>query len=136
MINIAHNYAVWENHFDTNVIVHRKGATRAREGEIGIIPGSQGTCSYIVEGLGNPESFQSCSHGAGRVMSRTEAMNTIDLEAEIALLDSQNIVHGIRTRSDLDEAPSAYKNIDEVIAQESDLVKVVTKLHPVAVIKG
>lgn len=136
MINIAHNYAVWENHFDTNVIVHRKGATRAREGEIGIIPGSQGTCSYIVEGLGNPESFQSCSHGAGRVMSRTEAVNTIDLEAEIALLDSQNIVHGIRTRSDLDEAPSAYKNIDEVIAQESDLVKVVTKLHPVAVIKG
>ena len=135
MINIAHNYAVWENHFDTNVIVHRKGATRAREGEIGSIPGSQGTCSYIVEGLGNPESFQSCSHGAGRVMSRTEAMNTIDLEAEIALLDSQNIVHGIRTRSDLDEAPSAYKNIDEVIAQESDLVKVVTKLHPVAVIK-
>ena len=136
MINIAHNYAVWENHFDTNVIVHRKGATRAREGEIGIIPGSQGTCSYIVEGLGNPESFQSCSHGAGRLMSRTEAMNTINLEAEIALLDSQNIVHGIRTRSDLDEAPSAYKNIDEVIAQESDLVKVVTKLHPVAVIKG
>ena len=136
MINIAHNYAVWENHFDTNVIVHRKGATRAREGEIGIIPGSQGTCSYIVEGLGNPESFQSCSHGAGRLMSRTEAMNTINLEAEIALLDSQNIVHGIRTRSDLDEAPSAYKNIDEVIVQESDLVKVVTKLHPVAVIKG
>ena len=136
MINIAHNYAVWENHFDTNVIVHRKGATRAREGEIGIIPGSQGTCSYIVEGLGNPESFQSCSHGAGRLMSRTEAMNTINLEAEIALLDSQNIVHGIRTRSDLDEAPSAYKNIDEVIAQESDLVKMVTKLHPVAVIKG
>ena len=73
---------------------------------------------------------------AGRLMSRTEAMNTINLEAEIALLDSQNIVHGIRTRSDLDEAPSAYKNIDEVIAQESDLVKVVTKLHPVAVIKG
>ena len=89
-----------------------------------------------MEGLGNPESFQSCSHGAGRLMSRTEAMNTINLEAEIALLDSQNIVHGIRTRSDLDEAPSAYKNIDEVIAQESDLVKVVTKLHPVAVIKG
>ena len=77
MINIAHNYAVWENHFDENVIVHRKGATRAREGEVGIIPGSQGTRSYIVEGLGNPDSFQSCSHGAGRAMSRTEAVRNL-----------------------------------------------------------
>ena len=136
MINIAHNYAAWENHFEENVIVHRKGATRARVGEVGIIPGSQGTCSYIVEGLGNENSFLSCSHGAGRLMSRTEAQNTIDLQAEIAFLDAQNIVHGIRTRSDLDEAPSAYKNIDEVLAQESDLVKILTKLHPIAVIKG
>ena len=136
MINIAHNYAAWENHFGENVIVHRKGATRARVGEVGIIPGSQGTCSYIVEGLGNENSFLSCSHGAGRLMSRTEAQNTIDLQAEIAFLDAQNIVHGIRTRSDLDEAPSAYKNIDEVLAQESDLVKILTKLHPIAVIKG
>ncbi len=118
------------------MIVHRKGATRARVGEVGIIPGSQGTCSYIVEGLGNENSFLSCSHGAGRLMSRTEAQNTIDLQAEIAFLDAQNIVHGIRTRSDLDEAPSAYKNIDEVLAQESDLVKILTKLHPIAVIKG
>ena len=136
MINIAHNYAAWENHFGENVIVHRKGATRARVGEVGIIPGSQGTCSYIVEGLGEENSFLSCSHGAGRLMSRTEAQNTIDLQAEIAFLDAQNIVHGIRTRSDLDEAPSAYKNIDEVLAQESDLVKILTKLHPIAVIKG
>ena len=136
MINIAHNYAAWENHFGENVIVNRKGATRARVGEVGIIPGSQGTCSYIVEGLGNENSFLSCSHGAGRLMSRTEAQNTIDLQAEIAFLDAQNIVHGIRTRSDLDEAPSAYKNIDEVLAQESDLVKILTKLHPIAVIKG
>lgn len=136
MINIAHNYAAWENHFGENVIVHRKGATRARIGEVGIIPGSQGTCSYIVEGLGDENSFLSCSHGAGRLMSRTEAQNTIDLQAEIAFLDAQNIVHGIRTRSDLDEAPSAYKNIDEVLAQESDLVKILTKLHPIAVIKG
>ena len=121
---------------DPFIVVQRKGATRARVGEVGIIPGSQGTCSYIVEGLGNENSFLSCSHGAGRLMSRTEAQNTIDLQAEIAFLDAQNIVHGIRTRSDLDEAPSAYKNIDEVLAQESDLVKILTKLHPIAVIKG
>jgi len=83
MINIAHNYAAWENHFGQNVVVHRKGATRARKDDIGIIPGSQGTPSYIVKGLGNPESFSSCSHGAGRAMSRTKAIDTLDLKAEI-----------------------------------------------------
>ena len=79
MINIAHNYAAWEFHYGKNVIIHRKGATLAREGTIGIIPGSQGTASYIVEGLGNPESFYSCSHGAGRVLSRTAAINSLDM---------------------------------------------------------
>ena len=136
MINIARNYAVWEHHFDENVIVHRKGATRAREGELGIIPGSQGTSSYIVEGLGNTDSFQSCSHGAGRAMSRTEAVRNLSLEAEVSRLEEQGIVHAIRCQKDLAEAAGAYKDIDEVMANQSDLVKTVTALSPVAVIKG
>lgn len=136
MINIAHNYAAWEHHFDEDVIVHRKGATRAREGEIGIIPGSQGTKSYITEGLGNPDSFMSCSHGAGRVMSRTEAVKTLSLEAEQAKLDAKGIIHAIRYQKDLEEASSAYKNIDEVMANQADLARIVTPLEPIAVIKG
>ena len=136
MINIAHNYAVWENHFDENCIVHRKGATRARVGEIGIIPGSQGTKSYIVEGLGNTDSFQSCSHGAGRAMSRTEAVRSLSLEDEVAKLEAQGIVHAIRSKKDLEEAAGAYKDIDEVMANQTDLVKIVTELSPIAVIKG
>ena len=136
MINIAHNYAGWEHHFDENVIVHRKGATRAREGELGIIPGSQGTRSYIVEGLGNPDSFQSCSHGAGRAMSRTEAVRNLSLEAEVSRLEEQGIVHAIRGQKDLEEAAGAYKDIEEVMSNQKDLVKIVTALSPVAVIKG
>jgi len=136
MINIAHNYIRLENHFGENVMVHRKWATSAREWEIGIIPGSQWTCSYIVEWLGNKDSFMSCSHWAGRKMSRTEAEKTLNLEDEIALMDKQGIVHWIRNKSDLDEAPSAYKNIDEVMENQKDLVKIVTRLTPLAVIKG
>ena len=135
-IDIAHNYAAFENHFGANCIVHRKGAVRARAGEIGIIPGSQGTSSYIVEGLGNPDSFMSSSHGAGRLMSRTQAIKTLNLEDEIKKMDAKGIIHGMRNQSDLDEAASAYKDIDQVIALESDLVKVKTKLEPIAVIKG
>ena len=135
-IDIAHNYAAWENHFGHNCIVHRKGAVRAREGEVGIIPGSMGTSSYIVEGLGNPDSFMSSSHGAGRAMSRTQAIHTLNLEDEIKKMDAKGIVHGLRTQRDLDEASSAYKDIDQVIALESDLVKIKTKLEPIAVIKG
>ena len=136
MINIAHNYAAIEHHFDSDVIVHRKGATLARKGVTGIIPGSQGTASYIVEGLGNPESFCSCSHGAGRLLSRKSAIETLDLQQEIAMLEAKGIVHAVRSRDDLQEASGAYKDIDEVIANEADLVKVKTKLLPVAVIKG
>ena len=136
MINIAHNYAAWENHFGQNVIVHRKGATLAREGVVGIIPGSQGTASYIVEGLGNPDSFCSCSHGAGRVLSRTAAIKTLDMAEEVARLEAKGIVHAIRSQSDMQEASGAYKDIEEVIANEADLVKVKTRLLPVAVIKG
>ena len=136
MINIAHNYAAWENHYEKNVIVHRKGATLAREGVIGIIPGSQGTASYIVEGLGNPESFCSCSHGAGRTMSRTAAIRDLNLKEELDRLEAKGIIHAIRGQSDMQEATGAYKDIEQVIANEADLVKVKTRLLPVAVIKG
>ena len=136
IINIAHNYAAWEHHFDEDVIVHRKGATRAREGEVGIIPGSQGTRSYITEGLGNPDSFMSCSHGAGRRMSRTEAVKTLNLKEEQEKLEAKGIVHGVRFQKDLEEASSAYKDIDEVMANQADLAKITTALEPIAVIKG
>jgi tRNA-splicing ligase RtcB len=136
MINIAHNYARIENHFGENVMVHRKGATSAKEGEIGIIPGSQGTKSYIVEGLGNPESFMSCSHGAGRKMGRKQAERTLDLNEEIEKLDSQGIIHGIRGKKDLDESSGAYKDISEVMENQKDLVKTIVELSPLAVIKG
>lgn len=135
-LDIQHNYAAWENHFGENVIVHRKGATRARAGQLGIIPGSQGTSSYIVEGMGNPESFMSCSHGAGRRMGRKEAERKLDLAEEIRKMDEQGIIHGIRSKSDLDEAPGSYKDIDGVMAEQADLVKIVTCLKPMAVVKG
>jgi tRNA-splicing ligase RtcB len=136
VINIAHNYAAWETHFDKKVIVHRKGATSAQTGEVGIIPGSQGTKSYIVEGLGNPESFMSCSHGAGRVMGRAAAVRNLDLEEEKRKLDEQGIIHAIRGKSDLEEASSAYKDIEQVMAFQQDLVKIKVELSPLAVIKG
>ena len=136
MINIAHNYAAFEHHFGKDVIVHRKGATLAREGVISIIPGSQGTASYIVEGLGNPDSFCSCSHGAGRVLSRKAAIKTLDMDAEVRNLEAKGIIHAIRCQDDMQEASGAYKDIDTVIANESDLVKLKTKLLPIAVIKG
>jgi tRNA-splicing ligase RtcB len=136
MINIAHNYARWENHFGSNVIVHRKGATSAKEGEIGIIPGSQGTASYIVSGLGEKESFMSCSHGAGRAMGRNQARKNLNLEKEIKKLDDKGIIHGIRTEKELDEASGAYKDIDIVMEEQKDLVKILVKLEPLAVIKG
>lgn len=135
-LNIAHNYVAWESHYNQNVLVHRKGATRARLGELGIIPGSQGTSSYIVEGLGNKESFCSCSHGAGRVMGRKEAQRTLNLKEERERLDSQGIIHSIRTEKDLDEASGAYKDIDIVMENQKDLVKIVQKMTPLAVIKG
>lgn len=133
-VNIHHNYAAFEHHFGKNVLVHRKGATKATEGLEGIIPGSMGTNSYIVQGLGNPESFMSCSHGAGRIMGRKHAQRTLSLEAEQARM--AGIVHGLRSARDLDEAPSAYKDIDVVMENQKDLVRVLVKLEPLGVIKG
>lgn len=134
MINIAHNYAAMENHYKSNVMVHRKGATQANSGQLGIIPGSQGTKSYIVKGKGNPESFRSCSHGAGRVMGRKQAIRELKLEDELERMG--DVIHSIASESDLDEAPSAYKDIDTVMANQKDLVDIVVELTPLAVVKG
>lgn len=136
MINIAHNYAALENHFGVNVMVHRKGATLARRGTIGIIPGSQGSRSYIVTGVGSPESFHSCSHGAGRRMSRTKAKAELSLKDEQKRLDDKGILHSVRGKKDLDEAPGAYKDIATVMENQRDLVNIVLELEPLAVIKG
>jgi tRNA-splicing ligase RtcB len=132
-VNCHHNYVAIENHFGQNVYVTRKGAVRARKGDLGIIPGSMGARSFIVRGLGNEESFCSCSHGAGRKMSRGEAKRAFtveDLKAQTA---------GVECRKDadvIDEIPAAYKNIDEVMANQADLVEVVAELRQVLCVKG
>jgi tRNA-splicing ligase RtcB len=136
VINIAHNYAARETHFGREVVVHRKGATQARAGQTGIIPGSQGAPSYIVRGKGNRESFESCSHGAGRRMGRKQAMRELDLAEQRALLDAQGIVHGMRTQKDLDEAPGAYKDIARVMRNQTDLIDVAVELTPLAAMKA
>jgi tRNA-splicing ligase RtcB len=136
MINESHNFAAWENHFGSNVLVHRKGATRAREGELGMIPGSQGTYSYIVGGLGHPESFQSCSHGAGRKMGRKHAQRELNLKEEINHLEKMGVIHSVRHTKDLDEATSAYKDISVVMNNQTDLAEIVVELTPLAVLKG
>jgi len=136
MINIAHNYAAKESHFGKEVIVHRKGATLAEKDTTGIIPGSQGTQSYIVKGKGNPESFNSCSHGAGRVMGRKQAQRSLNLKEEIKKLNEKGIIHAVRSVKDLDEAASAYKDINLVMKNQQDLVEVLVELTPLAVVKG
>lgn len=133
-INIHHNYAALETHYGHQVLVHRKGATRASRETVGIIPGSMGTKSYIVKGLGNPESFESCAHGAGRRMGRKQAVRSLDLEEEQRKM--QGILHGLRSRSGLDEAPGAYKDIDQVMALQRDLVEVMVTLTPLVSVKG
>lgn len=135
-VNIAHNYASREKHFGREVIVHRKGATRAKAGETGIIPGSQGTTSFIVTGRGNPDSFHSCSHGAGRRIGRNQARKQLDLKFEAGRLDELGILHSLHTDKDLDEAPGAYKDINQVMEWQKDLVDIALALKPIAVIKG
>jgi tRNA-splicing ligase RtcB (3'-phosphate/5'-hydroxy nucleic acid ligase) len=134
--DVAHNYAAMEQHFGREVLVHRKGATRAWVGEIGLIPGSQGSLSYIVRGLGNPESFFSCSHGAGRKLGRKQAQRELDMQIEVGRLERQGILHALRHKRDLEEAAGAYKDIVKVINDQRDLVEVVTTLQPLAVVKG
>ena len=132
-VNCHHNYADWEHHFGRDVIVVRKGATRAREGDYGIIPGSMGAKSYIVRGKGNPESFCSSSHGAGRRMGRKEAKRQFTVE------DLKRMTEGVECRKDkdvIDEIPAAYKDVDIVIAQQGDLVEPIAKLKQIICVKG
>ncbi|MBW1615758.1 MAG: RtcB family protein [Deltaproteobacteria bacterium] len=136
LINIAHNYACYENHFKKDLFIHRKGATSAKKGEIGIIPGSQGANSFIVKGKNNPESFASCSHGTGRRLGRKQAIKNLNLKKEIEALDKKGILHFIKSRKDLDEAAGAYKDINAVMKNQSDLLEIIEKLEPLAVIKG
>jgi len=132
-INCHHNYVAREAHFGENVLVTRKGAVRARAGDMGIIPGSMGARSYIVRGKGNPESFCSCSHGAGRAMSRNEAKRRFTVE------DHMRMTEGVECRKDadvIDETPAAYKPIDAVMAAQADLVEIVHTLRQVVCVKG
>ncbi|WP_379552278.1 RtcB family protein [Qipengyuania sp. DGS5-3] len=132
-VNCHHNYVTRENHFGENVLVTRKGAVRAAKGTLGIIPGSMGAKSFIVRGLGNAESFDSCSHGAGRVMSRTQAKKLVTLDEHIA--DTA----GVECRKDegvIDETPKAYKPIEAVMSAQSDLVEIVHTLKQVVCVKG
>lgn len=132
-VNCHHNYVARETHFGVNVLVTRKGAIRARRGDLGIIPGSMGTGTYIVRGLGNPEAFDSAPHGAGRRMSRNEA------KRKFTIGDLVRETEGVECRKDrgvLDEIPSAYKEIGDVIRKSSDLVEVVTSMKQVLCVKG
>ena len=132
-INCHHNYVAWEKHFGEDVIVTRKGAIRARHDDLGIIPGSMGTRSYIVRGKGNPESFDSCSHGAGRRMSRARARR------EFTKADLERQTAGVECRKDegvIDEIPGAYKDIDVVMANQNDLVSVEHTLKQFVCVKG
>ncbi len=132
-VNCHHNYVTRENHYGENVLVTRKGAVRARKGDLGIIPGSMGARSYIVRGLGNEESFHSCSHGAGRVMSRTEAKRRISLEEHI---EATRDVECRKDEGVIDETPAAYKSIDAVMEAQKDLVEIVHTLRQVVCVKG
>ena len=133
VVNCHHNYLAKEKHFGKNVWVTRKGAVRAQEGDMGIIPGSMGARSFIVRGKGNPDSFHSCSHGAGRTMSRGEARRRISIE------DHEIATASVECRKDadvLDESPAAYKDIDAVMEAQSDLVEIVHELRQVVCVKG
>lgn len=136
-INCHHNYAALENHYDANVWVHRKGATRVRKGEMAVIPGAMGSYSYVVEGKGNPESFCSSSHGAGRSYSRSGAMRAFSTEQVMTDLKERNVVLGKRKKNDVaEECRFAYKDIDLVMAQQQEMVTPVRKLKTVGVVKG
>lgn len=136
-INCHHNYASLEHHYDANVWVHRKGATRVRQGELAVIPGAMGSFSYVVEGKGCVESFCTSSHGAGRSYSRKGAMEAFTTEKVMVDLKEQGVILGKRKKNDVaEECRFAYKDIDQVMAQQSDMVTPVRKLKTVGVVKG
>lgn len=134
MVNIHHNYANKEYHFGKEVWIHRKGATSAKADQLGIIPGSMGTFSYMVKGLGNPESFESCSHGAGRRMSRSEAKQKLSKDDFTKIMDG--VVSEDVDKAHLDESPMAYKDISTVMSEQTDLVEIIHTFIPIANIKG
>lgn len=136
-INCHHNYAALEHHYDKDVWVHRKGAVSAQNGEMAVIPGAMGSYSYVVMGKGNPESFCSSSHGAGRLYSRKGAMESFTNEQVMADLSKQGVILGKRRKSDVaEESRFAYKDIDKVMSCQSDLVIPVKRLKTVGVVKG
>lgn len=136
-INCHHNYAALENHYGENVWVHRKGAIHAADGEIAIIPGSMGSNSYIVKGKGNAESFMTSSHGAGRSYSRTSALEKFSVESVMVDLKQRNVVLGKNNKKDVaEECRFAYKDIDTVMTNQSDLTTPIKKLFTVGVVKG
>ena len=136
-INCHHNYAALENHYDKNVWVHRKGATRVRDGELAVIPGAMGSYSYVVKGKGNEESFCTSSHGAGRAYSRKGAMAAFSCEEVLNDLKEQGIVLGKTKKADVaEESRFAYKDIQTVMENQTDLVEIVSQLKTVAVVKG
>ncbi|MTK08358.1 MAG: RtcB family protein [Hungatella sp.] len=136
-INCHHNYASLENHYGKNVWVHRKGATRARSGELAVIPGAMGSYSYVVKGRGNEESFCTSSHGAGRAYSRKGAMEAFSCEDVLNDLKEQGIVLGKTKKADVaEESRFAYKDIEAVMGNQNDLVEIVSKLKTIAVVKG
>ena len=136
-INAHHNYAALENHGGKNVWVHRKGAIRVREGEIGIVPGAMGASSYIVKGLGYDKSFFTCSHGAGRKMSRKKAKDAFDVQSVIEELKNDGVVIGKSNKDDIgEECKHAYKDIEFVIEQQKHIIEPIKKLKTIGVIKG
>ena len=136
-INCHHNYAALENHFGENVWVHRKGAVRARKGELTVIPGAMGSYSYVVRGLGNPESFCTSSHGAGRAYSRRGAMEAFSCEEVMVDLKNQGVILGKKNKKDVaEESRFAYKDIDRVMEYQKDLVEPVRRLRTIGVVKG
>ena len=136
-INCHHNYAALENHFGENVWVHRKGAVRARKGELTVIPGAMGSYSYVVRGLGNPESFCTSSHGAGRAYSRRGAMEAFSCEEVMVDLKNQGVILGKKNKKDVaEESRFAYKDIDRVMENQKDLVEPVRRLRTIGVVKG
>jgi len=132
-VHLHHNYVSWERHFGQNVMITRKGAVRADKDTFGIIPGSMGARTYIVRGLGSQDSFHSCSHGAGRAMSRTAALKQFTVEQHAAATAG---VECDKTAGTLDETPMAYKDIDAVMAAQTDLVEPIVTMKQFLCVKG
>jgi tRNA-splicing ligase RtcB (3'-phosphate/5'-hydroxy nucleic acid ligase) len=137
LVDVHHNYAAWENHLGSNGIVHRKGAVRARVGEMVLIPGSMGTASYVGEGLGNPVSFSTCQHGAGRAMSRGAARKAKAADEVVAEVRTLGIaLHSGDPKTVNEEAAFAYKDIETIMAASATLVRPTRRLTPLGIVKG